>query len=81
MMLSGSRAAPAGHLYRWEFERHGEALAVEVDGTLTLDEPTLMRDAAEAGLGLAYLAEFHVAEALAAGRPKLSWTSTQDGRL
>ncbi|URL57412.1 LysR family transcriptional regulator [Luteibacter flocculans] len=72
---------PAGHLYRWEFERHGEALAVEVGGTLTLDEPTLMRDAAEAGLGLAYLAEFHVAEALAAGRLKRvldDWTPPFD---
>jgi DNA-binding transcriptional LysR family regulator len=59
---------PAGHIYRWEFARHGETVAVEVAGALTLDEPRLMLQAAEAGLGLAYLTEFDVEEALAAGR-------------
>ena len=59
---------PAGHIYRWEFERQGESLAVDVNGPLTLDEPQLMLEAAVAGLGLTYLAEFHVAEAMAAGR-------------
>ncbi len=59
---------PAGHIYHWEFERHGEASAVDVGGTLTLDEPQLMLEAARAGLGLAYLAEFNVAEDFAAGR-------------
>jgi DNA-binding transcriptional LysR family regulator len=59
---------PAGHIYHWEFERHGEALAIDVDGMLTLDEPQLMLEAARAGLGLTYLTEFNVAEDLAAGR-------------
>lgn len=59
---------PAGHIYRWEFERRGEAVAVDVTGPLTLDEPSLMREAAEAGLGLTYLTEFNAADALAAGR-------------
>lgn len=58
----------AGHIYRWEFERRGETLAVETGGTLTLDEPRLMLEAALAGLGLAYVAEFQATEALAAGR-------------
>ncbi|WP_448102049.1 LysR family transcriptional regulator [Luteibacter jiangsuensis] len=59
---------PAGHIYRWEFTRGGESLAVEVGGTLTLDEPQLMLEAAMAGLGLTYLTEFNVEEALATGR-------------
>jgi DNA-binding transcriptional LysR family regulator len=66
---TGIRARmPAGHIYHWEFERHGEASTVDVGGTLTLDEPQLMLEAARAGLGLAYLAEFNVAEDLATGR-------------
>jgi len=59
---------PAGHIYHWEFERHGEALEVDVKGTLTLDEPQLMLEAAKAGLGLTYLTELNVAEDIAAGR-------------
>mgnify|MGYP001067110493 CR=1 FL=1 len=59
---------PAGHIYHWEFQRHGQAIAMDVDGPLTLGESQLMLEAAEAGLGLAYLAEFNVAQALADGR-------------
>jgi len=59
---------PAGHIYRWEFTRDGESVAAEVGGTLTLDEPQLMLEAAMAGLGLTYLTEFNVEEALASGR-------------
>ncbi|MDQ0011134.1 DNA-binding transcriptional LysR family regulator [Luteibacter jiangsuensis] len=59
---------PAGHIYHWEFERHGDASTVDVGGTLTLDEPQLMLEAARAGLGLTYLTEFNVAEDLATGR-------------
>src|ERR1700722_11252459 len=29
----------SGALYRWEFERHGEAMRIDVPGSLTLDEP------------------------------------------
>jgi len=79
---AGIRARmPAGHIYHWEFERHGEASTVDVDGTLTLDEPQLMLDAARAGLGLAYLAEFNVAEDLATGhleRVLEDWTPPFD---
>ncbi|WP_193570339.1 LysR family transcriptional regulator [Luteibacter yeojuensis] len=72
---------PAGHIYRWEFERHGEALAVDVQGALTLDAPQLMLEAALAGLGLTYLTEFNVEEALAAGtleRVLAEWTPPFD---
>jgi DNA-binding transcriptional LysR family regulator len=35
---------PSGALHRWEFEKQGRALTIDVPGSLTLDEPTLMRD-------------------------------------
>ncbi len=58
----------SGKLYRWEFERRGESMLVDVPGTLTLDESSLMLDAALAGAGLAYLAERAVAADVRAGR-------------
>lgn len=59
---------PAGHIYHWEFERHGETLTVAVPGVVTLDEPHLLREAALAGLGLIYLSEYDAEADLAAGR-------------
>ncbi len=59
---------PSGHIYRWEFERHGETQVVELAGVITLDEPNLMREAALAGLGLTYLSDHDVAADLSAGR-------------
>jgi len=58
----------SGHIYQWEFERHGEAVTVETSGPVTLDEPHLMREAALAGIGLTYLSEYDVEEAIAEGR-------------
>lgn len=60
-MASGAR-------YQWEFERRGEAFALDVPGLLTLDESDLMLRAAREGMGLAYLNEWQVAEDIAAGR-------------
>ena len=58
---------PSGALYRWEFEKQGRALTIDVPGSLTLDEPTLMRDAALADAGLAYMWEARVRADLACG--------------
>jgi DNA-binding transcriptional LysR family regulator len=72
---------PSGGIYRWEFERHGEALAIDGDGPLILDEP-LMLAAARAGFGLAYLTEWNVAADLAAGslvRVLDEWTPSFPG--
>ncbi len=44
----------SGRLYRWEFARHGQEVAVDVPGALTLDQPRLMLQAAIAGLGIAF---------------------------
>jgi DNA-binding transcriptional LysR family regulator len=59
---------PSGHIYRWEFERHGETQVVEMAGVITLDEPNLMREAALAGLGLTYLGDHDVEADLSTGR-------------
>ena len=48
---------PSGKPYRWEFERHGQELTVDVPGALTLDHPELMAEAAAAGLGIAYVSD------------------------
>jgi DNA-binding transcriptional LysR family regulator len=52
---------PAGGVYRWEFEKDGEQLLVDVSGRLTLDDGGLIREAALAGYGLAYVSEWDVA--------------------
>ncbi|AVA25359.1 LysR family transcriptional regulator [Rhizobium sp. NXC24] len=59
---------PSGSLYRWEFEKQGEVLTLDVPGSLTLDEPTLILEAAREGAGLAYLSEWSTAADIAAGR-------------
>ncbi|MEA1651316.1 LysR family transcriptional regulator [Nitrospirillum sp. BR 11164] len=58
----------SGALYRWEFERAGVALDVEVDGPLTLSDQDLMVDAALAGTGLAYVFDARVTDLVASGR-------------
>ncbi|ABD05238.1 transcriptional regulator, LysR family [Rhodopseudomonas palustris HaA2] len=45
----------SGQLFRWEFARHGQELAVDVAGPLTLDHVELMVEAAADGLGIAYV--------------------------
>jgi DNA-binding transcriptional LysR family regulator len=58
----------SGALYRWEFERHGEAMKIDVSGSLTLDEPQMMAQASRAGIGLAYVGAWMVADDIASGR-------------
>jgi DNA-binding transcriptional LysR family regulator len=48
---------PSGAIYNWQFERGGEAVDVEVDGPVTLDDQYLMVEAALQGCGLAYVWE------------------------
>lgn len=62
MRLSG------GAIYRWEFEKNGQEVAVDVSGRLILDESTLIREAVLAGYGLAYVSEWEIAEDIRAGR-------------
>jgi len=72
----------SGAIYHWEFERRGETVKVDVPGPLTLDEPTLMLEAALAGVGITYLSEWNAAPHLAAGRLVRvleDWTPPFDG--
>jgi DNA-binding transcriptional LysR family regulator len=48
---------PSGKMFNWRFERDGEAIEVEVDGPITLDDQELMVEAAAKGGGLAYVWE------------------------
>ena len=58
----------SGVMYRWEFERGGVELDVDVDGPLTVSDQDIMVDAALGGAGLAYLFEDQVREPIADGR-------------
>ncbi|WP_410013641.1 LysR family transcriptional regulator [Sodalis sp. C49] len=46
---------PSGKIFRWEFARNGQEIALDVPGALTLDHLGLMAESAAAGLGIAYL--------------------------
>jgi DNA-binding transcriptional LysR family regulator len=59
---------PSGSIYCWEFAQRSETLTIDVPGVLTLDEPTLSREAALAGAGLAYMREAWIAQDITAGR-------------
>ncbi|WP_318587588.1 LysR family transcriptional regulator [Enterobacter hormaechei] len=62
------RLPTRGGLYAWEFERDGRELRVRVDGQLILNSLPQRIDAAEKGLGLAYVPQDAVQDALAKGR-------------
>jgi DNA-binding transcriptional LysR family regulator len=59
---------PNGKLLAWEFEKRGQPLALDVPGTLILNQEGLMIEAALAGLGVAYVFESSVRDALKAGQ-------------
>jgi DNA-binding transcriptional LysR family regulator len=61
------RRLPGGKLYRWEFEKRGEQIVLDVPGRLTLDNDILMVEAAVEGLGLAFVSDFWVRDQLASG--------------
>ncbi len=48
---------PSGKLFRWEFEKHGQELNIDVSGALMLDHLDLMCEAAAQGLGIAYVSD------------------------
>lgn len=59
---------PSGAFYRWEFERGGLELGMDVQGPLTLGDQDMMLQSAIDGAGLAYLFETQAKEAVADGR-------------
>ncbi|MGN8023871.1 LysR family transcriptional regulator [Phyllobacterium sp. 22229] len=62
------RWATSGKLHRWRFDGQNGPLYVDVDGPLVVNDTGIIRQAAIAGVGLAYLPETSIAEHLSAGR-------------
>jgi DNA-binding transcriptional LysR family regulator len=58
---------PNNALFRWRFEKDGVPHQIDVQGCLTLDEPSLVRIAAQHGAGLGYVMEADVRDDIAAG--------------
>jgi DNA-binding transcriptional LysR family regulator len=54
-------------LYRWEFDKGAQSLAVAVNGPLTVDDSSILIRAAIDGVGLAFTLEEHAAPHLASG--------------
>lgn len=59
---------PSGASSPWEFTVQAKTQAIEVPGSLVLDAPILMLEAALQGQGLAQLAEWYIDEHVASGR-------------
>lgn len=59
---------PNGALHRWQFEKHGEPIQIDVPGPITLDEASLARIAVLDHVGIGYFMESDIREDLAAGR-------------
>ncbi|WP_336998484.1 LysR family transcriptional regulator [Leclercia sp. M50] len=62
------RLPTRGGLYAWEFVHKGEEIRVRVEGQLILNSLPQRLDAAQAGLGLAYVPEETAQEAIDRGR-------------
>jgi DNA-binding transcriptional LysR family regulator len=62
------RRVKAGGLYAWDFEQKGRPLHIRVDGPLVFNNSDLIREAALAGQGLAYVYENEVVADIAAAR-------------
>lgn len=73
---------PSGKRYRWEFEKGTQQLALDVPGTLSLDDNDLMVEAASDGLGVAFVPESFARPALDSGTLVLllkDWTPASPG--
>lgn len=57
----------SGAYYRWEFERGGKEIEIEIDGPLTVTEMDLVADAVLAGNAIGYVFESMVTKQLADG--------------
>lgn len=58
----------SGALYHWDLVRGAVSTTLDVEGPMTLGNTNLMTDAALAGVGVAWVPEYLVAEHVAAGR-------------
>jgi DNA-binding transcriptional LysR family regulator len=73
---------PSGSIYRWEFERAGEATRIDPPGRLIVGSHGLSLQAARRGMGLAYVTERSAHADLASGqlvRVLDAWTPAFSG--
>lgn len=59
---------PNGTLHRWQFEKDGQSIQIDVQGPITLDEASLSRIAVLHHVGIGYFMESDVREDIEAGR-------------
>ncbi|MFC0242491.1 LysR family transcriptional regulator [Rhodopseudomonas telluris] len=59
---------PNGALYRWHFEKDGQSVLIDVEGSITLDEASLARIAALEDFGIGFFMESDVRDDIATGR-------------
>lgn len=59
---------PNGVLHRWQFEKDGQSVQIDVQGPITLDEASLSRIAVLDHVGIGYFMESDVREDIEAGR-------------
>ena len=62
-----NRRFPSGAHYRWEFSQNARQIEVQTQGPLTLDDDVMIVQAALAGIGLAYVYEDMLSDALSRG--------------
>lgn len=58
---------PSGKFYDWELEKGDDIRRIAVDGPLIVDDAQLLKDAALAGAGIAFLIEIAVRDEIASG--------------
>lgn len=63
----GFRRPGIGDIYRWEFERDGEALIIEPPGSVVVNDAGLLRALAKQGMGLIYTSSLQAATEIAEG--------------
>lgn len=61
------RLPGTSEVYRWEFERGGQALTVDPPGSVVVNDSELLRSLAIKGMGLIYTASLKVAPDIASG--------------
>lgn len=59
---------PNGTLHRWQFEKDGQSIQIDVQGPITLDEASLSRIAVLHHVGIGYFMESDVREDIESGR-------------
>lgn len=72
---------PNGAIYPWHFERAGDVIRLEVNGQLTLDEPSIAKAVVQEGAGLGFFLEQDVQGEIETGqfeRVLADWTPPRD---